>query len=662
MADELLPPVEARLTANTTDFDRGLDGAQTKMGQTERVGSAAFSKLAKGAAVGLAAIGAGIATFAASSVTKFADVSGAIDGLMDITGESAEQMSRTRYAFTSWGVSSEQLEKGMLKLSKAVGANNDVFAKYNIAAQDAQGNTLPMSQILANASDVFASMPDGIEKNNLAMQLFGKAGTDLIDVLNGGSAGLAALGEEADRFGVTLGEKDVAAAEKAAKSKRQLSAAWEGLQLQLGKVLMPILATAAGWLADHIPAAIATFKRVLGTVTPAIQSVASWLSTALPVAINIAVTAWGFITAGFQWLIDHQPILIGVATAIGVGLLAMFGTWAAGAISAAVATIAAAAPIILIGAAIAGLVAGVIYAYEHWGWFKTTVDAVASFLKDTLWPILQDVFGWLRDNVPVIISTVVGWFQAAWDKTEKVRAILAGGFKLAWEAAKLYIDVARTAIETAVSWLQTAWDKTDTLRALLAGGAKLAWDGIKTAVDVVWAAIETTVGWLDDAWDSTDKLRALLAGAFKTALDTAKTGVDTLGTAFESLKELFRGAINFLIDKWNALDFKIDISVPDWVPGVGGKGFKVNDIFPDIPRLATGGRVFEAGVAWVGEEGPELVTLPRGAEVFRHGTAPSSVAGGGLHVENHFHGITDVPALAATTSSEIAWLMKTRAA
>lgn len=50
-------------------------------------------------------------------------------------------------------------------------------------------------------------------------------------------------------------------------------------------------------------------------------------------------------------------------------------------------------------------------------------------------------------------------------------------------------------------------------------------------------------------------------------------------------------AINKIIDAWNSLDFGISISIPEWVPGLGGKGFTINDVIPDIPRLAKGGVV-----------------------------------------------------------------------
>jgi hypothetical protein len=54
---------------------------------------------------------------------------------------------------------------------------------------------------------------------------------------------------------------------------------------------------------------------------------------------------------------------------------------------------------------------------------------------------------------------------------------------------------------------------------------------------------------------------------------------------------------------WNNTFGKLSFSVPDWVPGIGGKGFDV----PNIPMLAEGGIVNSPTLALIGESGPEAV-------------------------------------------------------
>jgi hypothetical protein len=79
------------------------------------------------------------------------------------------------------------------------------------------------------------------------------------------------------------------------------------------------------------------------------------------------------------------------------------------------------------------------------------------------------------------------------------------------------------------------------------------------------------------------------------------------GTIFSPLYNGMKAVLNAIIGIWNKLDFGINITVPDWVPIVGGKGFKVADIFPDVPMLANGGIVNSPTLAMIGEAGPEAV-------------------------------------------------------
>lgn len=107
------------------------------------------------------------------------------------------------------------------------------------------------------------------------------------------------------------------------------------------------------------------------------------------------------------------------------------------------------------------------------------------------------------------------------------------------------------------------------------------------------------------------------------------TGVFTgnWGLAWEGVKEIFRGIfdslkgiakapLNFIIGIVNkCIDGinKIDFNIPDWVPVLGGEHVGLN--IPHIPQLATGSHYTQEGVTLVGEHGPELVNMSKGAKV-----------------------------------------------
>lgn len=98
-----------------------------------------------------------------------------------------------------------------------------------------------------------------------------------------------------------------------------------------------------------------------------------------------------------------------------------------------------------------------------------------------------------------------------------------------------------------------------------------------------------------------------ITGVFSGSWSSAWSGVvQVFGGIFNGLVGLVKAPINAVIglvnSAINALN-GISVTIPDWVPAVGGKTFGIN--IPNIPMLATGG--FTDGVSIAGEEGMEAV-------------------------------------------------------
>jgi hypothetical protein len=74
--------------------------------------------------------------------------------------------------------------------------------------------------------------------------------------------------------------------------------------------------------------------------------------------------------------------------------------------------------------------------------------------------------------------------------------------------------------------------------------------------------------------------------------------------AVQALVAVFKFAFNNIARLWNNTIGRLSFDIPNWVPGVGGKGFSV----PNIPMLAQGGIVTGPTLAMIGEgNGPEAV-------------------------------------------------------
>jgi hypothetical protein len=83
-------------------------------------------------------------------------------------------------------------------------------------------------------------------------------------------------------------------------------------------------------------------------------------------------------------------------------------------------------------------------------------------------------------------------------------------------------------------------------------------------------------------------ITSVFAGDWQSAWDSI---VGIFSSVWETMKAIFTEPINFIIDGLNKfITYLNKIQIPDWVPGVGGKGLNI----PTIPKLERGG-ILEAG-------------------------------------------------------------------
>ena len=137
-----------------------------------------------------------------------------------------------------------------------------------------------------------------------------------------------------------------------------------------------------------------------------------------------------------------------------------------------------------------------------------------------------------------------------------------------------------------------------------------------------------------DAWDFIKKLIDDPIGTFTDV----GTGITEL---FEGLTlgDIIKAPFNLLISGINAAFSAVDfnITIPDWVPVVGGESYNVNLSDWKIPQLAKGGIVNKPTLAMIGEDGPEAV-LPLSQ---RNNPSGAGMGGGTVNVTVNASGITD---------------------
>jgi hypothetical protein len=122
-------------------------------------------------------------------------------------------------------------------------------------------------------------------------------------------------------------------------------------------------------------------------------------------------------------------------------------------------------------------------------------------------------------------------------------------------------------------------------------------------VTLIVLAIVAFIAILTALYFKFDTVRKIVDTVFKGMLAGGKAVFDGLTTYFDGVFAIFKTLFNAIAKLWNNTIGKLSFSVPDWVPGLGGKGFDV----PNIPMLADGGIVTGPTLAMIGEKGPEAV-------------------------------------------------------
>lgn len=174
-----------------------------------------------------------------------------------------------------------------------------------------------------------------------------------------------------------------------------------------------VIANAASYLIDQfggINAVLEKMKPVITTIGNIFQSIATLIKQAWSTVQPYVEKVLNFLIKNKDYVLGA---LAGIALVIVAALVPAFIAWAIAAASAAIATLAAIAPIVLIGAAI-GIAA--VFIIKHWEEIKIVVGAVVDWfqaLPERIGQIITSVINWFA-QLPTMIKTFLGNLFFEW--------------------------------------------------------------------------------------------------------------------------------------------------------------------------------------------------------------------------------------------------------
>lgn len=214
------------------------------------------------------------------------------------------------------------------------------------------------------------------------------------------------------------------------------------------------------------------------------------------------------------------------------------------------------------------------------------ISEVITFIQTYVLPIISEVFNFIVQNVlPFIVQGIQQLGSIITTVLSAVLPVVQNVFQTIWAIIQPILQQILTTVQAVLPAVLSIFQNVFNTISGIISAVQQVLSGIIQFITGVFSG-----NW-SQAWEG---IKSIFSGIWDGILSICKGVINGI-----------TGAVNVVIRGLNSL------KVPDWVPGIGGKGINI----PEIPQLAKGSKntpdTFIAG-----EAGPELITNAPGRTVY----------------------------------------------
>ena len=519
--------------------------------------------------------------FGSSAEEAFSLIAAGAQNGLDYSGELIDTINEYSSQFSKLGFTADGmfnlLQSGADSTAWNLDKVGDAIKEFSIRAIDGSDTTVAAFKDLGyNAEEIMATFAAGGEGANEAFFDVINTLLDVDDQVKRDALGVALFGTMWEDLGVEAMEAMAGASQAAYDTEgaleqinqvryNDLDSALQGIGRQMEVSLLPAADAVYQSLMDNMPEITEAMEEVSPVIAEIAEDFADWaggaISDGLPVLVDgikdfadWAGKAYDKAQPFLSFLWEHKGTVLAVAAALRV-----LGP-AIGAVTTAMSMYSKAK--------------GFVALLQQSGKITQITGAFKAFESALMGPL----------GIIIAVAAAIALLYKNWDTVKAWLVNFGNTVNQIWTNFSNMVGNAIAAIG----------EKFPLLGAYLQGW----WESIQAAVDNVKAIFQNIIDFISNVF----------SGNWSAAWQNI---VNIFGNLFGMIVNLAKAPINGVISAINWVISKINsisVTIPDWVPGVGGTtlGFSI----PTIPQLAEGGIATSPTLAEIGEGGEPEAVMP----------------------------------------------------
>lgn len=519
--------------------------------------------------------------FGSSAEEAFSLIAAGAQNGLDYSGELIDTINEYSSQFSKLGFTADGmfnlLQSGADSTAWNLDKVGDAIKEFSIRAIDGSDTTVAAFKDLGyNAEEIMGTFAAGGEGANEAFFDVINTLLDVDDQVKRDALGVALFGTMWEDLGVEAMEAMAGASQAAYDTEgaleqinqvryNDLDSALQGIGRQMEVSLLPAADAVYQSLMDNMPEITEAMEEVSPVIAEIAEDFADWaggaISDGLPVLVDgikdfadWAGKAYDKAQPFLSFLWEHKGTVLAVAAALRV-----LGP-AIGAVTTAMSMYSKAK--------------GFVALLQQSGKITQITGAFKAFGSALMGPL----------GIIIAVAAAIALLYKNWDTVKAWLVNFGNTVNQIWTNFSNMVGNAIAAIG----------EKFPLLGAYLQGW----WESIQAAVDNVKAIFQNIIDFISNVF----------SGNWSAAWQNI---VNIFGNLFGMIVNLAKAPINGVISAINWVISKINsisVTIPDWVPGVGGTtlGFSI----PTIPQLAEGGIATSPTLAEIGEGGEPEAVMP----------------------------------------------------